>query len=124
MNKCIFLGRLTRDPESKVVGDNNLTITNFTLAVNRRFPKEGEVTADFLRCVAFGKTAETINKYVSKGQQIAVTTRVQTRTWENEEGKKNYITEFIVEEFYFAESKKDKVNSTPIEENYDEDLPF
>lgn len=129
MNKCIFLGRLTKDAESKVVNDNT-TITNFTLAVNRKYKQENQPTADFLNFVSFGKTAEVIAKYCKKGNQIAVTSRVQTRNWEDNEGKKHYITEFVVEEFDFAEGKKAEGNTnnnssgfTPVEED-EENLPF
>jgi single-strand DNA-binding protein len=128
MNKCIFLGRLTKDAESKVV-NNDTTITNFTLAVNRKFKQENQPTADFLNFVSFGKTAEVIAKYCKKGSQIAVISRVQTRSWEDNEGKKHYVTEFVVEEFDFAEGKKTEETAnnnsagfTPTEE--EDDLPF
>lgn len=102
MNKCIFLGRLTKDIETKIVGDKETTITNFTLAVNRKFKKDGQPTADFLNFVAMGKPAEILAKFCEKGSQIAVTSRVQNRSWEDKEGVKRYVTEFVVEEFDFA----------------------
>jgi single-strand DNA-binding protein len=103
MNVCTFLGRLTKDVEVKTVGETE--IANFTLAVDRKFKKEGQPTADFLNFVAFGKTAEVISEHCKKGSQIAVVSRVQTRTWDDKDGNKRYITEFLVESFSFAGSK-------------------
>jgi len=92
MNKAMFLGRFTKDVELKYVGADNTAIANFTLAVDRKVKKEGQPTADFLNFVAFSKTAETLAKYCTKGSMIAVVSRVQTRNWDDTEGKKHYTT--------------------------------
>ena len=85
-------------------------ISNFTLAVNRRFVKEGEERqADFINIVSFGKTAEFVSKYFKKGQQVGVIGRIQTRSWDDEQGQKHYITEVVAEEVYPIWSKKDSV---------------
>lgn len=100
------MGRLTKDPEIK--NTQNSSVTNFSLAVNRRFVKEGEERqADFINIVAWGKTAEFCSKYFRKGQQVGVIGRIQTRTWDDDQGIKHYATEVVAEEVYFADSKKD-----------------
>ena len=105
MNKVILIGRLTKDPETKNT-TSNLTICSFTLAVNRRFTKEGEERqADFIFCKAFGKTAEFCNNYYKKGQQVAISGRIQTGSYEKD-GQKVFTTDVIIEEAYFADSKK------------------
>lgn len=87
-------------------------VSNFTLAVNRRFVKEGEERqADFINIVSFGKTAEFVSKYFKKGQQVAVIGRIQTRTWDDEQGQKRYVTEVVAEEVYFADSKREGVSN-------------
>jgi single-strand DNA-binding protein len=106
MNKVILLGRLTKEPELKYTSGNNTAICTFSLAVNRRMAKEGQQTADFINCQAWSKTAEFIAKYFQKGRQVSIVGRLQTRTWDDNEGKKHYITEVVVEEAYFADSKK------------------
>lgn len=107
MNKIILMGRLTRDVDVKYTQSTNVMIANFTLAVNRRFVKEGEERQeDFFNVSTFGKTAEFVNKYFSKGQQVAVIGRLQNRSWEDEQGQKHYATDVIAEEVYFADSKK------------------
>lgn len=114
MNKVELLGRLTKDPEVRYSEKTNTNVVNFTLAVNRRFVKEGEERqADFISNVAFGKTADFIEKYIKKGMQIAVVGRIQTRTYDDNNGQKRYITEVVVEEVYFAESSN-KQNSADI----------
>lgn len=124
MNKCIFLGRFASDIELKVLPNSDTAVVNFRFAVNRRFKRDGQPTADFLNCVAFGKTAETLNKYCVKGTQVVLSTRVQVRSWENQEGKKVYTTEFLVEEFSFADTKKTN-GYTPLEEaESDDEMPF
>lgn len=132
MNKCDFVGRFTKDPELKYIPNGETAVLNFTLAVDRKFKKEGQPTADFLNFVAFGKPAEILSKYCEKGNQLAVTSRVQTRNWENTEGKKQYVTEFVVEEFTFIsgnksntnENKNNKPTSSAQEFNLDDDIPF
>lgn len=106
MNKVVLLGRLTKDPETKTT-NNDVTITRYTLAVNRPWKKDGEQQADFINCLAFNKTAEFANKYFRKGQQVAVVGRIQTRSWEDDTGNKRYATEVVIEEQHFADSKKD-----------------
>lgn len=102
------MGRLTKDPEIRNTQTNNTMVANFSLAVNRRFVKEGEERqADFINIVAWGKTAEFCSKYFKKGQQVGVIGRIQTRTWDDDQGMKHYATEVVAEEVYFADSKKD-----------------
>lgn len=130
MNKTILMGRLTRDPETKYTQTSNTQVTSFTLAVNRRFVKQGEERqADFINIVAWSKTAEFVSKYFKKGQQVGVIGRLQVRNWEDEQGQKHYVTEVIAEEVYFADTKKEESTSAPTEENQfeitdDDDLPF
>lgn len=107
MNKVILLGRLTRDVDVKYTQINNTLIASFTLAVNRRFVKQGEEKqADFFNVTAFGKTGEFCSKYFSKGQQVAIIGRLQTRNWQDDQGQKHYATDIIAEECYFADSRK------------------
>ena len=107
MNKVVIIGRFTRDPEIKYTTGENATATaRFSLAVNRRFKnKEGNYDADFINCVAFGKTAEFIEKYFTKGMAIGITGRIQTGSYTNKEGQKIYTTDVVVEETEFVESK-------------------
>ena len=108
MNKVILMGRLTRDPEVRYTQTNNTLVASFSLAVNRRFVRQGEERqADFINIVAWSKLEEFCSKYFKKGQQVAVTGRLQTRTWDDDQGQKHYITEVIAEEAYFADSKRD-----------------
>lgn len=106
MNKAILMGRLTRDPETRYAQtDNSLAITRFTLAVDRRFKRDGEQDADFISCTSFGKTAEFVEKYFRQGMKMALVGRIQTGSYTNKEGQKVYTTEVIVEEVEFVESK-------------------
>ena len=107
MNKVILMGRLTRDPDIRYSqGENSQAIARYTLAVDRRFRKEGsEQTADFIGCVAFGRQAEFAEKYLHQGTKIAITGRIQTGSYTNKEGQKVYTTDVVVEEQEFAESK-------------------
>ena len=108
MNKVILMGRLTRDPEVRYTQTSNTLVASFTLAVNRRFVKQGEERqADFINIVAWGKLGEFCSKYYKKGQQVAITGRIQTRTWDDEQGQKHYVTEVVAEEAYFAEGRRD-----------------
>lgn len=107
-NKVWLMGRLTRDPEIKYSnnGGDNSAIARYTLAVDRRFKRDGdEVTADFIPCVAFGKSAEFAEKYLHKGTKIAIVGRIQTGSYTNKDGNKVYTTDVIIEEQEFAESK-------------------
>ena len=106
MNKVILMGRLTRDPEVRYsAGENALAIARYTLAVDRRFRRDGEATADFISCVVFGRGAEFAEKYFHQGIRIVVSGRIQTGSYTNKDGVKVYTTEVIVEEQEFAESK-------------------
>ena len=107
MNKVILMGRLTKDPEIKYTAGKNTAVCSFSLAVERRFTKQGEERqADFFNMVAWEKTAEFCSKYFTKGMKVAIVGRLQNRNWDDNEGKKHYITEVIVEEANFVESKK------------------
>lgn len=106
MNKVILMGRLTRDPDVRyTTGENPLAIARYTLAVDRRFHKDGEATADFISCVVFGRAAEFAEKYFRQGLKITISGRIQTGSYTNREGQKVYTTEIVVEEQEFAESK-------------------
>lgn len=108
MNKVILMGRLTRDPEVRYTQTNNTLVASFSLAVNRRFVRQGEERqADFINIVAWGKQGEFCSKYFKKGQQVGIIGRIQTRTWDDDKGQKHYVTEVIAEEAYFADSKRD-----------------
>ena len=137
MNKVIIIGRFTRDPEIKYsTGENATATARFSLAVNRRFKnKEGNYDADFINCVAFGKTAEFIEKYFTKGMAIGITGRIQTGSYINNEGQKVYKTEVVVEETEFVESKNkgtsDNVPNNNVNSNSDfeetvsdDEMPF
>lgn len=108
MNKFQFLGRLTKDPEVRYTANNNTQVTTFSIAVTRKFVAQGqERQADFFNLTAFGKLAEFCSKYYKKGQQVLVVGRLQNRTWEDQSGTKRYATDYIVEEAYFADTKRD-----------------
>ena len=137
MNKVVIIGRFTRDPEIKYTTGENATATaRFSLAVNRRFKnKEGNYDADFINCVAFGKTAEFIEKYFTKGMAIGITGRIQTGSYTNKEGQKVYTTDVVVEETEFVESKNkgtsDNVPNNNVNSNSDfeetvsdDEMPF
>ena len=107
MNKVILTGRLTKDPTVRYSqGDNPSCVANFTLAVNRKYSKDNEQTADFINCVAFGKTGEFAEKYAKKGMKFDVAGRIQTRNYQNKEGQTVYVTEVVIEDMEFGESKK------------------
>ena len=106
MNKVILMGRLTRNPDVRYSqGEKATCVARYTLAVNRRFRREGDQDADFINCVAFGRNGEFAEKYLRKGTKIAATGRIQTGSYTNKDGMKVYTTEVIVEEQEFAESK-------------------
>ena len=133
MNSVQLLGRLARDPEVRYT-DGGATIASFTLAVDRRFKQEGGETADFISCKAFGKTAEFIEKYFSKGKKIALNGRIQTGSYTNKDNVKVYTTEVIIENVEFVESKGAEQNGVAAEpknddfmnvpDGLDEELPF
>ena len=135
MNKVILMGRLTRDPEVRYTsGEEAKAIGRYTLAVDRRFKREGEAAADFISCVAFGRQAEFAEKYFRQGIKILVTGRIQTGSYTNKEGRKVYTTDIVVEEQEFAESKKEDAKPAAgttdaegfmnIPDGIDEDLPL
>lgn len=107
MNKVILMGRLTRDPEVRYSqGENAMAIARYTLAVDRRFNRNGDdQSADFIGCVAFGRAGEFAEKYFRKGTKVAITGRIQTGSYTNKDGVKVYTTDVVVEEQEFAESK-------------------
>lgn len=108
MNKVILLGRLTRDPEIRYsAGAEQKAVAKFSLAVDRAYKREGEQSADFINCVAFGKSAEFAEKHFRKGQKILVEGRWQTGSYTDKSGGKVYTNDCIVEHFDFADSKKD-----------------
>lgn len=147
MNKVILMGRLTRDPEVRYSsGENAIAIARYTIAVNRRYNRDGEQSADFISCVAFGKLGEFAEKYFRQGTKVTVSGRIQTGSYTNRDGQKVYTTDVVIEEQEFAESKNSSGNattqpatpsapSTPtrsdtnggfmnIPDEIDEDLPF
>lgn len=133
MNKVELIGRLTKDVDVRYTQSSNTLVANFSLAVNRRFVKQGEERqADFIKIIAWGKTGEFCSKYFTKGQQVAIVGRIQTRTWEDDQGQKHYVTEVVAEEVYFAGDKKNSSESanTSTTDNVDygafagDDLPF
>ena len=107
MNKVILMGRLTRDPDVRYsAGENSTAVACYTLAVDRRFRRDGDsATADFIGCVAFGKSAEFAERYLHKGTKIVATGRIQTGSYVNKDGVKVYTTDVVVEDQEFAESK-------------------
>lgn len=106
MNKVILIGRLARDPELRYTAGNNTAVCQTSIAVDRRFKSENQPSADFIPIVAWRQTAEFISKYFTKGSRIAIVGSLQTRSWDDNEGKKHYATEVIVDEVEFCESKK------------------
>ena len=129
MNKAILMGKLTKDPDIKYTQATNTMVASFSLAVPRRFKQEGQTNVDFINIVAWSKTAEFVSKYFSKGQQVGIIVRIQTRNYKDDKGLMHYITEVIAEEAYFADSKKENEpvattenELTPIQD--DDDLPF
>ncbi len=142
MNKVILMGRLTKDPDVRYSqGENATAIARFSLAVDRKFKREGEQSADFIGCIAFGKLGEFAEKYLRKGTKVVVTGRIQTGSYTNKDGQKVYTTDVVVEECEFAESKSsangngNSSQSAPapssagdgfmnIPDGIDEELPF
>lgn len=141
MNKVILMGRLTRDPEIRYSqGEKPMAIARYTLAVDRRFKKEGEQTADFINCLCFRKSAEFVEKYLRQGTKMTVSGRIQTGSYTNKDGVKVYTTEVVVEEQEFAESKSSQQSNNQSQQNQqpavgsdgfmnipdgiDEELPF
>lgn len=119
MNKSIFTGNLTRDPEIRYSQGTNMAVAHFGIAVNRKFAKDGETDTDFFNCTAFGKTAEFIEKYFHKGSRIFLTGRVQNDNYTNKNGEKVYSVQIIVEDVEFGEKKNAQV---PASDNSDDDF--
>lgn len=136
MNKVILIGRCTRDPEVRYSqGENATAVARYTLAVDRQFKRDGDQSADFINCIAFGKRGEFAEKYLRKGMKIAVVGRIQTGSYTNKDGQKVYTTDVIVDEHEFVESKASQQNGgdsapvssdgfTSIPDGIDEELPF
>ena len=139
MNVVVLMGRLTRDPEVRyTTGETPIAIARYTLAVDRRFKKDGEKDADFIQCIAFGKSAEFAEKYFKQGTRITVNGRIQTGSYTNRDGQKVYTTEVAVDYQEFAQNKDDQAaKGSPrlaakpdddgfvnVPEDIDEDLPF
>ena len=143
MNKVVLVGRLTRNPEVRYSqGENATAVARYTVAVDRRFKRDGEPTADFIPCVVFGRSAEFAEKYFRQGLRVAISGRITTGSYTNKDGIKVYTTEVTVEEQEFAESKAESEantssnqQSTPtsaptgdgfinVPDGVDEELPF
>ena len=138
MNKVVLMGRLTRDPEVRYSqGNNPMAIARYTLAVDRKFKRDGEPNADFINCVAFGKNGEFAEKYLRKGIKILIEGRWQSGSYTNRDGQKVYTNDCVVESCEFAESKNASQSERPqpmpqadsdgfmsIPEGIDEELPF
>ena len=137
MNKAVLMGRLTRNPEVRYSqGEKAMAIARYTLAVDRRFKRDGEASADFISCVVFGKAGEFAEKYLRQGMRITISGRIQTGSYTNNEGTKVYTTEVVVEEQEFAESKRGEQEAAGqrytdagdgfmnIPDGIDEELPF
>lgn len=138
MNKIILMGRLTKDPEVRYSqGNNAMAIARYTMAVERKFKRDGEANADFINCIAFGKNGEFAEKYLHKGIKILVEGRIQTGSYTNRDGVKVYTTDVVVESCEFAESKNTSQGERPqaapqtdsdgfmsIPDGIDEELPF
>lgn len=133
LNKVILMGRFTRDPELRST-PQGVSTCSFSIAVDRNFVRQGEKRkADFINCVAWRQTAEFISKYFKKGSMVALEGSIQTRSWDDQDGKKRYATEVVVANVYFADSKKDETSSmgeipdigeVPDMGAFDDDLPF
>lgn len=138
MNKVILVGRLTRDPELRYSqGQDSTAFCRYILAVNRRFKKDGEDSADFIQCIAFGKSAEFAEKYFRQGVRVSVSGRIRTGSFTNREGQKVYTTQVVIEEQEFAESRRENPQkaSSPadsdagdgfmnVPDRFDEEFPF
>lgn len=128
MNVVILMGRLTRDPEVRYGGANNTAVARFSIAVDRRFKREGQPDADFFECTAFGKLGEFVEKYLRKGTKIVLQGEIQNDNYTNKEGQKVYGMKIIASSIEFAESKK--AESKPddgfmaVDNVEDEGIPF
>ena len=135
MNLAVMKGNLTKDVETRTL-QNGTFVANFSIAVARRFKREGQPETDFFNCTAFGKTGEFVSNYFSKGKTILVTGNIQNRSWEDKEGVKHYATDIMVDNAEFCEKKSDSDNGSSsvskqsaLSEEFagefsDEDVPF
>ena len=134
LNKVVLMGRLTKDPETRST-PSQVNVTNFSLAVDRSFKSQNEERqTDFINIVCWRHTADFVQKYFTKGQLVAVSGRLQTRSWDDNEGKKRYATDVVADEVFFAEGKRDSSgngggNSTTDNADFsaivdDDNLPF
>ena len=138
MNKWIGMGRLTRDPEVRY-GQSGSAVANFSVAIDRRYKRDGETTADFFNCTAFGKTGEFAEKYLRKGIKVVIEGELQNNNYEDKNGTKHYSVQIIVNQIEFAESKSSQTNNDTAEpeanapaddgfmnvpDGIDEELPF
>nr|DAX97455.1 MAG TPA: Single strand binding protein [Caudoviricetes sp.] len=139
MNKWIGMGRLTRDPEVRY-SQSGSVVANFSVAIDRRYKRDGETTADFFNCTAFGKTGEFVEKYLRKGIKVVIEGELQNNNYEDKNGTKHYSVQIIVNQIEFAESKSSQANSNDtaepeanapaddgfmnIPDGIDEELPF
>jgi single-strand DNA-binding protein len=132
MNKVVLIGRLTKDPELQFIPNTGTAVTKCTLAINRRFKKEGQQEADFIPIVIWGKIAETTANYMSKGRLMGISGRIQTRSYDAKDGSKRYVTEVVADEVQFLDYRKDGQGNysgggnseddlTPVDEG---DIPF
>lgn len=119
MNKWVGIGRLIKDPDVRYTqGEKSMAIARYTLAIDRRFKKDGEQDADFISCVAFGKNGEFTEKYFHKGMKVAVIGRIQTGSYTNKDGQKVYTTDIVVEEQEFCEKKGESAPAEQKDEGF------
>lgn len=112
MNIVVLMGRLTKDPETRYTqGEEPMAVTRYTLAVDRRFKKDGDQTADFISCVCFRKAAEFAEKYFRQGMRVTVSGRIQTGSYTNKDGQKVYTTEVVVDRQEFADAKRENTEA-------------
>ncbi len=127
MNKVVLIGRMTKEPELKFTPGTGTAVCTFTMAVNRRFKKEGQPDADFIPIVVWGKQAESTANYMSKGKLLSVAGRIETRSYEAKDGGRRYVTEVVADEVSFLEfgnksQGQDNNDYTPVDDG--EDMPF
>lgn len=131
MNSVSLIGRLTKDPDVRYsTGQNPTAVARYTLAVDRRYKKDGEQSADFINCVAFGKNGEFVEKYFRKGRKVAVCGSIRTGSYTDKEGNKRYTTDVVTTEHYFCEKAEKEINTKAdddfmdIPDGLQEELPF
>lgn len=122
LNKVALVGRLTKDPEVRYTQEQTPVVT-FSIAVDRTFKKEGQPSADFIPIVVFGKPAENCGKYIKKGRLVAISGRIQTRSWDDQDGKKHYITEVVSDEVDFLDRDNNGQSGSGQQQNGNNDAP-